>query len=38
MPFSEEFQNVYEFAIYPAVRNCGFVCERVDEAHFTATS
>jgi hypothetical protein len=35
MPYSEEFQNVYEFAIYPAVRNCGFVCERVDEAHFT---
>jgi hypothetical protein len=35
MPFSEEFENVYEFGIYPAVRNCGFICERVDEAHFT---
>lgn len=35
MPFSEEFQNVYEFGIYPAVRNCGLICERVDEAHFT---
>ncbi len=34
MPFSEEFQNVYEFGIYPAVRNCGFICERVDETHF----
>jgi len=35
MPFSEEFQNVYEFGIYPAVRNCGLICERVDESHFT---
>lgn len=34
LPFSEEFENVYEFGIYPAVRNCGFICERVDEAHF----
>lgn len=34
MPYSEEFQNVYEFGIYPAVRNCGFICERVDETHF----
>ena len=28
MPFSDEFQNVYDFGIYPAVRNCGFICER----------
>jgi hypothetical protein len=35
LPFSEEFHNVYEFGIYPAVRNCGFICERVDETHFT---
>jgi hypothetical protein len=35
LPFSEEFQNVYEFGIYPAVRSCGFICERVDETHFT---
>jgi hypothetical protein len=35
LPFSEEFENVYEFGIYPAVRNCGFICERVDQAHFT---
>lgn len=34
MPYSEEFENVYEFGIYPAVRNCGFICERVDETHF----
>ncbi len=35
MPYSEEFENVYEFGIYPAVRNCGFICERVDKTHFT---
>jgi hypothetical protein len=35
LPFSEEFQNVYEFGIYPAVRDCGFICERVDKVHFT---
>jgi hypothetical protein len=35
MPFSEEFMNVYEYGIYPAVRNAGFICERVDETHFT---
>lgn len=35
MPFSEEFENVYEFGIYPATRKCGFICERVDKTHFT---
>lgn len=35
MPFSEEFQNVYEYGIYPAVRNCDLICEKVDETHFT---
>jgi hypothetical protein len=35
MPYSEEFENVYEYGVYPAVRNCGFICEKVDEAHFT---
>ncbi|MEE4603086.1 MAG: hypothetical protein V2J65_17515 [Desulfobacteraceae bacterium] len=35
MPFSDEFENVYDFGIYPAVRNSGCICERVDEAHFT---
>lgn len=35
MPYSDEFENVYEFGIYPAVRNCGFICEKVDETHFT---
>jgi hypothetical protein len=35
MPYADEFENVYEFGIYPAVRNCGFICEKVDETHFT---
>jgi hypothetical protein len=35
MPYSDEFENVYEFGIYPAVRNCGFICEKVDKTHFT---
>ena len=35
MPFSEEFQDTYEFGIYGPVRRCGFICEKVDEALFT---
>ena len=35
MPYSDEFENVYEFGIYPAIRNCGFICEKVNETHFT---
>ncbi|MDR3688040.1 MAG: hypothetical protein P4L46_01585 [Fimbriimonas sp.] len=35
MPYSDEFENVYEYGIYPAVRGCGFICEKVDKAHFT---
>ncbi len=35
MPFSDDFENVYAFALYPAVRECGLICERVDESHFT---
>ena len=34
MPFSEEFEDVYEFGIYSPVRRCGYVCERVDEVAF----
>jgi len=34
MPFSEEFEDVYEFGIYAPVRRCGYVCERVDELAF----
>jgi hypothetical protein len=35
MPFSEEFQDVYEFGIYEPIRRCGYICERVDEPLFT---
>ena len=35
MPYSEEFQDVYEFGIYQPVRRCGYICEKVDEASFT---
>jgi len=35
MPYSEEFENVYECEIYHAVRNCGLICEKVDKTHFT---
>jgi len=34
MPFAEEFQDVYQFGIYEPVRQCGYICERVDEASF----
>ncbi len=34
MPFSEDFENVYEFGIYPAIRDCGFICERTDHSHW----
>ena len=35
MPFSEDFQDIYEFGIYEPVRRCGYICERVDEPSFT---
>jgi hypothetical protein len=35
MPFSEEFQDIYEFGIYEPIRRCGYICERVDEPLFT---
>lgn len=35
MPFEDEFLNVYDFCIYPAVRDAGFICERVDQEYFT---
>jgi len=34
MPFQEEFEDVYQFGIYAAVRACGYVCEKVDESVF----
>jgi hypothetical protein len=35
MPFTDDFEDVYQFGIYAAVRRCGYVCEKVDEAMFT---
>jgi hypothetical protein len=35
MPFSEDFQDIYEFGIYEPIRRCGYICERVDEPLFT---
>jgi hypothetical protein len=35
MPFSEQFEDVYELGIYPALRESGFICERLDRAAFT---
>lgn len=37
MPFSEEFNNIYFSGIKPAIEDCGLICERVDEQHFTDT-
>lgn len=34
MPFSQEFEDVYQFGIYGVIRKCGFVCERVDESYY----
>lgn len=36
MPFaSDHFADVYTLGIYPAVRNCGLICEKTDESAFT---
>jgi len=37
MPFSDEFEDVYQFGIYATVRRCGFVCEKVDESIFSGS-
>lgn len=35
MPFSEDFEDVYEFGIYTPVRNCGLICEKTNETAYT---
>jgi len=35
MPYSEQFEDIYELGIYPALRECGFICERLDRSDFT---
>ncbi len=32
MPFTDNFEDVYQFGIYQTVRRCGYVCEKVDES------
>ncbi|MGC4121002.1 MAG: hypothetical protein QM765_41780 [Myxococcales bacterium] len=34
MPFTDGFEDVWQFGIYETVRRCGYVCERVDESAF----
>lgn len=34
MPFSEEFEDVWEFGIYAPIRRCGYACEKVDVSAF----
>ena len=35
MPFSEDFQDVYEYGIYTPVRKCGLICEKTNETAYT---
>lgn len=37
MPFTEEFEDIYQFGIYAAARRCGYVCEKVDESVFAGS-
>ncbi|HEX4588802.1 MAG TPA: hypothetical protein VH120_02655 [Gemmataceae bacterium] len=37
MPFSEEFEDVYQFGIYSTIRRCGYICEKVDESVFSGS-
>ncbi|HZZ79331.1 MAG TPA: hypothetical protein VFE62_12485 [Gemmataceae bacterium] len=37
MPFAEEFEDVYQFGIYSAIRKCGYLCEKVDESVFAGS-
>jgi hypothetical protein len=37
MPFGEEFEDIYQFGIYNAVRRMGYVCEKVDQSMFTGS-
>lgn len=35
MPFTEEFEDIYQFGIYSTMRRLGYVCEKVDDSVFT---
>lgn len=35
MPFSEDFEDAYEYGIYGPVRACGLICEKTSESAYT---
>ena len=35
MPFSDDFEDVWQFGIYEPIRRCGLICEKTNEAAFT---
>lgn len=37
MPFTEEFEDVYQFGIYSTIRRCGYIYEKVDESVFAGS-
>ena len=37
MPFSQEFEDIFHYAIEPAVHKSGLLCERIDEQAFTGS-
>jgi hypothetical protein len=37
MPFTDEFEDVYQFGIYSTIRRCGYICEKVDESVFAGS-
>jgi hypothetical protein len=37
MPFTEDFEDIYQFGIYSTIRRCGYLCEKVDESVFAGS-
>jgi len=35
MPFSDAFEDVYQYGIYSPIRDCGLICEKTNESAFT---
>jgi hypothetical protein len=35
MPYTTHFQDVYEFGVYNPIRDCGYICEKLDQVSFT---
>lgn len=34
MPFTDDFEDVYQFGIYSTIHRCGYICEKVDDSVF----